>query len=159
MAAEFLSPAHTTTDASNRITLPKQFSERLVWIKGSEAFRAWLFLVSSGRYRLLSEDQVQQDSLLEPVRSLILDGKLPFVAEPTAAQELRTAAMVARLAPISMTPPGPGWRFSFPKVFEVFGPPDCVRKHFTILLSLEGYLEIWYTDLLRRAVLLPSDER
>jgi hypothetical protein len=114
-----------------------------------------VLLLAPGRYRLLSDEQVQQDPLLEPVRSLILDGKSVDRTGPTIAEETRFAAVVARLVPTQIAPPGPGWRISFPKAFDVFVPSDCNPKAFSIIFCSEGYLEIWYTDVLRKAVFLP----
>jgi len=156
MPPDALVPAPITADISNRITLPKNFSDRIPWMRGTESLQAWLWLVTLGRYRLLSDEQVQSDPQLEPVRSLILEGKSTAAAEPTHAEEPSRAAIVARLAPTAISPPGPGWRISLPKLFDMFVPPDCDQKAFTILFSLEGYWEIWYTDILRRAALLQS---
>jgi hypothetical protein len=152
-----LLPTHTDTDAYGRLTIPTHVSDHIIWIKGTESLRAWLFLIELGRYRLLSDDQVQNDRHLEPIRALVLEGRSAILTEPTHAIALERAAMVARLVPITISPPKPGWRFTFPKAFDAFAPPECNRAAFSILLSLEGYLEIWYTDVLRRAGLLPWD--
>jgi len=157
MAPDALIPAHTIADASNRIALPKHLSDRVSWIRGTESLQAWILLLTLGRYRLLSDGQVQSDPQLEPVRSLILEGTPAGASEPTHAEEPRCAAIVARLVPTLIAPPGPGWRISFPKAFDVFVPAGCDRKAFSILLSLEGYLELWYTDVLRKAAVLPLD--
>jgi hypothetical protein len=150
-----ITPAHVTADAYNRITVPKDLSDRISWIRGTTAIQAWILLLVPGRYRLLSDEQVESDPILEPVRSLILDENLISATEPTRAEDLRRAAIVARLVQATLAPPGPGWRISFPKAFNVFVPPECDLKAFSILFSLEGYLEIWYTDVLRKAVVLP----
>ena len=152
-----LLPAHTGTDVYGRLTIPTQLSDHITWIKGTEFLRAWLLLIELGRYRLLSDEQAQNDPHLEPIRSLVLEGRSAILTEPTHAIGLQRAAMVARLVPITISPPKPGWRFTFPKAFDAFAPPECNRTAFSILLSLEGYLEIWYTDVLRRAALLPWD--
>ena len=149
--------AHASADASNRIAFPKHLSDRTLWIQGPGTLDAWVLLVSSGRYRVLSDQQVQSDPQLEPVRSMILEGKSAAPTEPALAEEPRRASIVARLVPTTIAPPGPGWRISFPKVFDEFAPSDCNRKAFSILFSLEGYLEIWYTDVLRKFASLPSD--
>jgi hypothetical protein len=146
--------AHVRSDPANRITLPKHCSHRAPF-QGSESFDAWLLLLSPGRYRLLTDEQVQSDPHLEPVRSLILEGKSPVPTEPTLAEEPTRAAIVARLLPTTISPQGPNWRISFPKAFDPFVPPECDAKEFSILFSLEGYWEIWYRDVLRRAVVLP----
>ncbi len=124
-------------------------------MRGEKALEAWLLLVELGRYRLLSDEQVQSDPHLEPIRLLIVEGKSVAVTEPTHAEEPRHVAMVARLVPIIITAPGPGWRIPFPRAFEVFVPPDCDPKKFSVFLSPEGHWEIWYTDVLKKTVILP----
>ena len=152
MAPDALIPVHTIADASNRINLPRHFSDHLGWNHGSKPAQVWLFLVTPGRYRLLSDAQVQGDAQLEPVRMLILEGKPAILMEPTYAEDPKRASLAAKLVPVQISPPGPAWRISFPKAFDAFTPPDCDRKAFSIILSLEGYVEIWCTDLLRKAV-------
>jgi hypothetical protein len=154
MSTETLVPVHTRMDASNRVPLPKQFSECVPWMRGTSSLRGWLFIISPGRYRLLSDEQVQNDSQLEPLRSLILEQR-SVATDPTSAEAPERAAMVARLAPVQITPPGPVWRIALPKAFGIFAPPGCDRTAVSVLLSLEGYLEIWYTDVLRTAVFSP----
>lgn len=147
---EPLVPARMTLDASNRLTLPRGYPERTNWIKGTESLQGWLLLLSVGRYRLLSDEDVMNDPRLEPVRTLLLEGKPIIVSEPTSAEEPARAVLVACLIPVTMTPPPPGWRICLPKSFNIFIPGDCDAKDFTIFLSLEGYWEIWYTDILVR---------
>jgi hypothetical protein len=155
MTAETLTPVHTNLDASNRVALPKQFSECVTsWMRGTVALRGWLLIISPGRYRLLSDEQVESDPHLEPIRALILEQRSAGT-DPTSAEDPNRAAMVARLAPVQITPPGPCWRITLPKAFGVFAPPECDRKAVSVLFSLEGYLEIWYTDVLRTAVFSP----
>jgi hypothetical protein len=154
MAAPALNLEHVTADKYGRITLPKQFSDRLPWLTGSDEIQAWLLLLSLGRFRLLSDEQVQNDPLLEPVRSLVFDGKPEVTAEPTHADDPKSALIVARLlrAPIK---PKQGWRISFPSAFDVFRPPECDEKAFSLVFSLDGYLELWYTEIVRKVGVLP----
>lgn len=116
-----------------------------------------MFLLEAGRYRLLSDEQVQGDPRLEPVRLLILEGKPAVVSEPTCAKDLEDEAIIARLIPttVALHKQSQRWRISLPKELEAFEPPDCNPKELSVLLSLEGYCEIWYTDVLRKAALLP----
>jgi hypothetical protein len=114
-----------------------------------------LLLLALGRYRLLSDEQVENDPQLEPIRLLILEGKPAVVGEPTQSKDLNDEAIVARLVPVSAAQhkQSQSWRISLPKeLLKAFAPPDCGDpKAFSILLSFEGYWEIWYTDVLRRA--------
>ena len=156
MSTEPLLPVHVFPDTDDRITLPKHFSAHVPWESGTDG-RAWLLLLESGRYRLLSDDQVQGDPRLEHIRLLILEGKAAVVGQPTCAKDPEDEAIVARLVPVAVAlhKPSQRWRISLPRELEAFEPPDCDPKKFSVLFSLEGYFEIWYTDLLRRAALLP----
>ncbi len=156
MPADLFVPVCPIPDAYNRLTLPKHFSDRIPWIPGTDD-RAWLLLLAPGRYRLLSDEQVQSDPRLEPVRLLILEGKTVAVTAPMHTQELSSAAIVARLVPIPVAYSKQCWRISLPQDLDAFAPPDCNPKAFSVLLSLEGYWEIWCTNLLRRSALLPIE--
>lgn len=152
-------PLHTSVDASNRLPLPKYLSDCVSWIQGSLTLNAWILLVAPGRYRLLSDDEVQRSPMLEPVRTLLTEGTVQTEGEPTFAQDSTRAAIVARLLPAIVAPHKPGWRISFPRSFNVFAPPGCDTNKYSILMSLEGYLEIWYTDVLTKAASGDIDPR
>lgn len=159
MPNEPLVPVHTSLDPDKRITLPKHVSDRIPWMAGTSV-QAWLLLLAPGRYRLLSDEQVQDNPQLESVRLLILEGTVAVVTDPTYAEDLRDAAIVARLVPIAVAlhKQSQGWRISWPKELKAFVPPDCDPKAFSVLFSLDGYWEIWYTDVLRRAAIpLPGE--
>jgi len=151
--------AHVTADVDNRITVPRELCDCVPWLEGTEDLQAWMLLIAPGRYRLLSDEQVQNDPQLEPVRSLLLGGRSVAFAEATSAEDSSRAAIVARLVKTRISPYKPRWRISFPKAFSVFVPPDCDPKAFSILMSLEGYLEIWYTGALRKEVFLPLNSQ
>lgn len=156
MRSDALTPIHTKPDAG-RIAVPKHFSEHVPWMTGSTTVQAWILLLTAGRYRVLSDEQVQNDPYLQPIRLLILEGTPVVETAPSTAEEPERVAVIAKLVPVSIAPPepqGPGWRISLPKALEEFVPQGCNPKALSILFSLEGYLEIWYTEVLRRAVLL-----
>jgi hypothetical protein len=146
-----LTPAHTTADFANRIALTKDFADFLQ-LDARETGTLWLYLVQPGRFRILFEDQVNADSQLESIRALLVQGRAFDAKEASEAESLARAAMVVKLLPASISPPPPRWRISFPKGFDPFVPKECDPKAFSILLSPEGYVEVWYTDVLRKAV-------
>jgi len=158
MSNESFAPAYASPDPDNRISLPKHFSDRIPWMIGTSV-RAWLLLLASGRYRILSDDQVQSDPRLESVRLLILEGTPAVVCEPTYTKSLVDEAIVARLIPITIAlhKQSQHWRISLPgELLKSFAPPDCGDpKALSIVLSLAGFLEIWYADVLRKAALSP----
>ncbi len=118
-------------------------------------------MLSSGRFRLLSDGDVINDTQLRRIRSLILEGPSSVadesILEPTFAEDPTHAAIVARLLPTEIARHGTGWRLTFPKAFRVFAPVDCNAKDFMMLFSSEGFWEIWYTDVLRKIAVLPFD--
>jgi hypothetical protein len=148
--------AHVTADAGNRIVLPKHLCERVPWLARSSPVSAWVYLISPGRMRILSDEEVKQDPLLEPIRSLIVNESEPPKNGSTMAEDLTRAAFVARLVPVSLTLPSTGWRVPVPRVFETYLPLEYNRRAFSVIFSVEGYLEIWYTQLLCNIL---SDEK
>jgi hypothetical protein len=158
MRSHALTPVHTKSDAG-RISVPKQFSEHVSWLTGTDTVQSWILLLNPGRYRVLSDEQVLADAYLQPIRALLLEGTPVVPTGASSSERSENVAVVAKLVPISISPPessGPGWRISLPKVFDEFVPEGCDPKAFTVLFSLEGYLEIWNTEVLRRAVLQES---
>lgn len=150
--------AHVTFDPDgNRIQLPKHFSDRLTWLSVSETTAAWIWTVSPGRYRLLSDEQVQLDSTLDLLRSIMAAQHLAPSTSPTVARNSKDAAVVAMLIPTQLKFQRSYWRLSFPDPLKEFIPPGCDEKKFSIVVGVEGYLEIWYTHTLREAVLSPRD--
>ena len=153
---KLLIPLHVTADTDHRINL-QQLSDHMPWLSGTQTLDAWLLLVELGQYRLLQDDQVQNDPLLAPVRLLILEGRFGEPVSSHAEQQSRTA-LVARLVPTTIKPPdrgGAGWRLLFPRALDVFAPADCDKSAFSILFTLEGFWEIWYTDVLRKVGVFP----
>ena len=146
--------AHVKFDLDgNRIQLPKHFTDRLVWVTGSERVPAWLWTISPGRYRLLSDQQVEAEPDLEILRSFMFPQQLIPSSRPTSAKSCEeAAAAVALLFPTQLKFHKSYWRLSFPDELIEFIPPDCEQKKFSILISLEGYVEIWYTQTLRSCV-------
>ena len=138
---------HGPLPIDNRVTLPKHFCDRLTWITGKD-LQAWLFVVEPGRYRLLSDENVQNDPLLEPVRLLHEQAAVP--TQPSQGTPLRDAAMIARLIPISIELHRGSWRALLTEELAALAPPDVNPRDLSILMP-EGYLEIWYRDVLRRA--------
>lgn len=149
-----LVPEHMQVSIDNRFTLPRRFSDALEWIKGPEV-TAWLFLLELGRYRLLSDEDVQNDPLLESVRALILQEKPFEKAKASCAESSGDALIMVRLIPISIRSHKGSWRMPFLEEWGALAPVDCNPRTISVFISPKGFLEIWYTDLLRR-VLTPA---
>lgn len=138
----------------NRVSIPKHFSDRLEWIKGAEV-QAWLLLIEPGRYRLLSEEDVQSDPQLDPIRLLIIQEKQTTTTPASYAERSSDAAIVARLFPITIKLHTGSWRLPFAEEWRALAPPDSSPRSISFLFTPEGFLEIWYTDVLRRALTPP----
>lgn len=137
--------------ADDRVSIPKTLSDRLKWIQGDEV-QAWLYLLEPGRYRLLSDGDVQSDPQLDPVRLIINQEMTTQRNSATYAERSTDAAIVARLFPVTMKFHAGGWRFPFAEECRVLAPADCNPRAISFVFSPEGFLEIWYTDVLRKAL-------
>ena len=140
---------HDRLPVDNRVALPKHFCDRLAWITGKDV-KAWLFIVEPGRFRILSDENVQNDPLLEPVRLLHEQTAVPVSARPSQAKPLRDAALIAQLIPITIDLHRGSWRVLLTEELVALAPPDVNPRDLSFLMP-EGYLEIWYRDVLRRA--------
>jgi hypothetical protein len=147
----------TTADSKGRILIPKTIAEQIPWLRGQTPIPAWLFLLSNGRYCLLTDEQVAADDLLAPIRELLASGSTETFLPSQAGPPARSAS-AARLLPVTITPPKPGWRISTNKMFQALAPRGSQSTNFTILLSLEGLWELWYTDILREAAATPLND-
>lgn len=153
-------PVHRTADG-NRLDLPRQFTDLLDWLTwptDDGEVDGWLLAVDTGRYRLVSDEQVRNDEKLAPIRLLLLEGPSDDRAAISFAHPSEDSAQVACLIPIRAVPhkgdktaPKKGeWRITWPGDFDALAPDDCNPDALSIMFSLEGYCEIWYTDLLRK---------
>ncbi len=148
---------HVTLDPEGRrIAIPKQFADRILPNTTAGTANFWLWFVSPGQYRLLSDDQVGSDPQLESLRSIMDEEWSKPSAAATYAQPPEMTAMVARLVRVEIATSKSCRRLSLPIEFAPFVPADCEKRALTVVLSPEGFLEIWYTDALRRAVFSSS---
>lgn len=147
--------ANLTNIADDRITLPAYLAARLRWLTGKDPVEGWLLLVEEGRYRFLSSEQVEADPQLDAIRAHINGAETNTPNEPALAQEATRAAMVVRLMPVKVSPHGATWRFLIPKLMRKLAPPGYDPNDFTLFFAIDGYLEIWYTEVLRKAASVP----
>jgi hypothetical protein len=146
-------PVHRTADG-NRLDLPRQFTDFFDWLKWPKdedvEVDGWLVAVDTGRYRLVSDEQVCNDEKLAPIRLLLLEGPSDDPAAISFARSSLDSAQTACLIPVRATPHKDEWRITWPWDFDALAPDDCNPDALSIMFSLEGYCEIWYTDLLRK---------
>lgn len=158
MTTAAITPAQLTPDAPNRFPLPKPLTDHISWLSGKEEKEAWILAVAAGRFRLLSDEEVRADAHLETLRSIVLNGTSEDPIEPTSVLSTERSALPARLVRISLKPHASGWRLTAPKALQVLAPVDCDHNDLTLLLSAEGYWEIWQTQTLKRAASVPFSE-
>jgi hypothetical protein len=152
--AKFPLVQHVHVGTDNRISIPKHFSERFEWIKGTE-IEAWLFLIEPGRHRLLSDEDVQNDAQLDPIRLLIIHEHMRTGTAASYSERSNHAAVAATLFPTTMKLHTGGWRIPLADEWKALAPLDVNPRAISFLLAPEGYLELWFTDVLRRT-LTPS---
>lgn len=148
MSSAPFAPIHSQTEASHRIPVPEAFVSRFGWLKGKQPIPVWLWLLSDGHYRVLTEEQAQSDSVIAPIRALIVDGPSEEPTPASEAQDDEEAAMPAKLIQTNVTPPPPVWRIVIPKAARAFPPLET--KRFSTVLTIDGHWEIWHTDILWR---------
>jgi hypothetical protein len=144
-------------DGLGRIQLPKELSSQISWLQRSaEAVQAWLYLVSDGRFRLLSMEEVEGDEILEQIRAIVLPGTTIEPGDPSSAEPPDMAALPGKLLPVTLRGSGQSsWRFSIPPLMDVFAPSRSDTNDFVAVFSREGYWEIWYTEAFKQAALGP----
>lgn len=119
-----------------------------------EKVEAWLYLVNPGRYRLLSDQDVENDPLLEAIRARIQHESTLTRSRPSQAKPMRDAADAARLIPITIDHHKGSWRLHLGEEFALLAPSNCNPRNVSVLIP-EGYLEIWHTEALRKALESP----
>lgn len=144
---------HIVLPLDDRINLPMRFCKRLEWLVG-EKVDAWLYLIEPGRYRLLSDQDVENDPQLEAIRARILHEGTPARSRPSQAKPIRAAADIARLVAITIDHHKGSWRLPWGEEFALFAPANCSPRNISVLMP-QGHLEIWYTEVLRKALESP----
>jgi hypothetical protein len=151
MAEEFFAPEFVHCGKDRRITIPQRHSKKIAWVVGSsKPIRGWLLLLVPGRFRLLSDSDVERDRRLAEIRSLIIDGPTELGASPVEFDSDSKAAVIGRLVPVFIDPAS---RIVIPK--EVL--PNGRERWTFVLLFSSGYLEIWLADVYDAALACPVD--
>ncbi len=146
------SPEFMDIEAGRRITIPRQYCEKIPGAFGKDTIPMWLLMLVPGRFRLLSDSAVEQDPRLREVRSSIVDGPVETDVPATAFEPNERAAIIGRLIPTTLAP-GKSCRLTLPKQIV----PDIKdRQTFVVMFAL-GYLEIWLLDTYNAALAPPLD--
>jgi hypothetical protein len=112
--------------------------------------RIWFLLMERGHFRVLPEVQILADSHLKEMWSRVTGEASDDIVDVTSAEPARSTARVVRLLPV-LVPRDKSWRFSLPGFFWALKPPDASARDFTTFQTIDGFLELWYTDVLRRS--------
>lgn len=116
---------------------------------GGSTVSGWFLVLAPGRFRLLSDTDVERDEKLSNVRSQIIDGPTGLdSASPVEFESSARAAVLGRLVPVSIDS---SFRIVVPK--EVL-PAEQDRWAFVLLFSM-GYLEIWLANIYNDALACP----
>jgi hypothetical protein len=149
-----LLPIRVTLDSANRLWLPRFLSERISWLEGTKPKDSWLWLIESGRYRLLADEEVKSDQSLSSLREWILEGRPPNSIRSSGKEFL---VLPVQLLPVMITPPPPVWRMVMPRVLSVFADNDKDARDFVLALAADQ-IEIWSVTALREAVANMQDK-
>ena len=152
MLKNLLIPVPVKLDVSNRFDLPIAFRDQHPWKHASENDRIWILLMSVGKFRFLSDEEVEKSAQLEPIRKLIMEGPPLVVLDPTSADPERDV-IATRLLPVEVGAHGKSWRIKFPRAFNLFTP----SLEFLMFFSLDGHCELWRSDVVRNATDGPFD--
>jgi hypothetical protein len=135
-----------------RILLPLHFVKHAA-LSGSKPIDCWLLVVTPGRFRLVKQSTATPTGDLAKILSQSEEvGEPGDVLDYTESNP--QAAIRARLIPCVATPRGPGWRLNFPKSAMELVPATEERSS-VFLLTVAGYVELWFPETLRRAVSEP----
>lgn len=130
----------------------------LDWLKDRHKAEAWLYVVEPGRYRLLTDEDAQRSSELRRVLERIAASDRSGPNDnPFEAESSTSAAVTAILLRVNLSfTRDVGWRLYVPSHSYTVSTLPEGRGLF--LLPSEGYLELWTTDHLTRALERASDE-
>jgi hypothetical protein len=141
-------------DDGDRIRLPSRFVNPSDFA-GRQTIDCRLLVVSPGRYRLLTQRQATGSTDL--ARILV---EMKEAAEPgdvlKETESNQRAAILARLLSCVVSPPPSMWRINLPKEARLLAP-DADAK-FVFILTVAGYIEVWFPDVLGRAASVPISE-
>ncbi len=137
----------------DRLTLPEdlvQSAGNAAGLVGTNKINCWLLVLSPGRYRLVTTEAVSR--ILSRIEEVGAPGD---VLDYSASNS--EAAVRARLIACTVSPPGPGWRLTFPKAARQL-VPKTEERSYVFLLIVAGFIEVWFPDTLRRSLPEPLSE-
>jgi hypothetical protein len=150
-------PHIVKVDKSCRIILPVALSQQVDWIAGDDALFGWLLMGNSGRCRLLSLAEVENDTATQALRARI-DAELRTVGSSMLEfHDEASLALALRLVQVRIAPPEPGRRLTLPKAIAAIMQIRPGESE-VALWFLHGHIELWTIETLRSAVTTPLTE-
>lgn len=145
-------PTLASVDKYGRLYLPKDFAENLSWLGTAKQHAAWIYVIEPGRYRLLSEADVERSATLKRVIQRITEAPDPDEDDdPFEAQDSASAAVVGLVLRVKLLhTKGVGWRLQIPRNSYPFAS-QAGHSGFYVLFS-QGYLELWTLESLNHAM-------
>ena len=153
-----LEPTFVTVDKYGRLRLPAGFSETQSWLADVGQVGAWLYVIEPGRYRLLSEADVDRSNALKRAIQRMATPQRPdpnadpFEAETSDLASVSALAIRVKLSYADRV----GWRVNIPT--HSYPIASLVGERGFFLLLSEGYLEFWTIEVLTKALPRAADE-
>jgi hypothetical protein len=140
---------------SDRIYVPSHLVEK-VGLEEAGKMGWWLLIVTPGRYRLIPKATADSDDDLSAILSQIeRAGTRGGILDGTEDNE--APAIRARLIDCVVSPPPPGWRINLPKEAKQLVAEKEERTS-VFVFTVAGYVELWFPDILSRAVSVPISD-
>ena len=150
-----IAPFELTPDKS-RLPFPKHLTDRIEWLAHEKADTdAWLLAIDEGRFRLLSTEEVAANAHLDTLRQLVVEGKLEARNEPTFVLPPENASMPAVSDAGFAEDALLGLENVDARCVKLFLPQYYSPDDWSMILSVEGFWEIWNTRTLRKALSVP----
>jgi hypothetical protein len=152
--AESLQPTTVSVDRSGRIVIPQSWCAYAGWIHGTDPLNAWLLMGELGRYRLLSDADVEAHSTLRGLRAKISESNETTKSDLIEFEDEAFATLPLRLASVQLSPPRPGWRLTLPRAITTVMDVRPGEDEVALLIS-KGHIEIWAIEKLKSALRTP----
>ena len=135
----------------DRIHFPTHLIE-VAGFTGKDQIRCLLWAFGPSRYRLFSKQLMEGQT--EILRIVDVFQRVGEPGDFLAYSNDDQAAIRARLVECIVSPQGKGWRLNFPEAVKLLAS-EREEPKFVFVVSVVGYVEFWFPDLLRKAVSAP----
>lgn len=127
------------------------------WISGNETLNGRMLLGGSGRARLLSPSEVDEDAGLQLLQARInAELSTPSIS-PLEFQDEVSIALALRLVSVHITPPPPGWRLTLPRPVAAIMQIRAGESEVAALF-VQSHIEFWTIEMLRSSINIPLNQ-